>query len=79
MKMATKETVQSILNEIKPTVNLDGVTDIIDGSYLDSMELMGLISALMDTFGIDIDVDYITPENFNSIDAMAAMVDQIKG
>lgn len=77
--MATKETVQSILNEIKPTVNLDGVTDIIDGSYLDSMELMGLISALMDTFGIDIDVDYITPENFNSIDAMAAMVDQIKG
>ena len=76
--MATQEIINDILREIKPTVSLEGVDNIIEGAYLDSMELMGLITELMDKFGVEIDVDYITPENFNSIAAMANMIDHIK-
>ena len=76
--MAEKERVLTILKEIKPTVNLENTTDIIDGGYMDSMELMGLIAALTDTFDIEIDIDWITPENFNSVDAMAEMVAKLK-
>lgn len=76
--MATQEIINDILKEIKPTVSLEGVDNIIEGAYLDSMELMGLITELMDKFGVEIDVDYITPENFNSIAAMASMIDRIK-
>lgn len=77
--MSIKEQVMSILKEIKPTKDLSEVTDIIDGAYLDSFELMSLIANLGDAFGIEIDVDEIMPENFNSVDAIAAMVARLKG
>jgi len=77
--MSIKEQVMNILKEIKPTKELTTVTDIIEGGYLDSFELMSLIAQLGDDFGIEIDVDEIMPENFNSIDAIAAMVERLKG
>jgi len=75
--MNEKAKVLEILKDIKPTVDLENVTDIIDGGYLDSMELMGLIAALSETFGIEIDIDWITPENFNSVDALTQMVKKL--
>ena len=76
--MNTKETVLNILNDIKPTINLEQVKDIIDGGYLDSLELMSLITALMETFGFELDVEWITPDNFNSVDAITALVERLK-
>ena len=73
--MTTRETVLKILGEIKPTVNLEGIDNIIDGGYLDSLELMALISTLMEEFSFEIDIDAITPENFNSVDAIVALLD----
>ena len=77
--MSIKEQVISIMQQIKPTKDLAEVTDIIEGGYLDSFELMSLIAQLSDDFGIEIDVDEIMPENFNSIDAITAMVERLKG
>ena len=76
--MIERENVLAVLKEIKPTVDLSNVTDIIDGGYMDSMELMGLIAGLSDAFGIEIDIDWITPENFNSVDALTEMVTKLK-
>ncbi|MBR3294031.1 MAG: acyl carrier protein [Oscillospiraceae bacterium] len=76
--MSTKETVLSILKEIKPSVHFEGMDQIVDGAYLDSMELMALISMLMEKFNFEIDIDWISPENFNSVDAIAALVDRVK-
>ena len=50
--MSIKEQVMNILKEIKPTKDLTTVTDIIEGGYLDSFELMSLIAQLGDDFGI---------------------------
>jgi len=77
--MSIKEQVMNILGEVKPTKDLSDVTDIIEGGYLDSFELMSLIAGLSDGFEIEIDVDEIMPENFNSVDAIAAMVERLKG
>lgn len=76
--MTTRETVLRILGEIKPTVNLEGIDNIIDGGYLDSLELMSLISSLMEEFDFELDIDCITPENFNSVDAVVALIDANK-
>ncbi|MBQ7321825.1 MAG: acyl carrier protein [Clostridia bacterium] len=76
--MSTQEQVCNLLKEIKPTKDLSGITDIIEGGYLDSFELMSLIAQLGEIFGIEIDVDEIVPENFNSVDAMTAMVERLK-
>ena len=76
--MAIHEQVNALLKEIKPTKDLSAVNDIIEGGYLDSFELMSLIAGLGDVFGIEIDVDDIVPENFNSVDAIVAMVEKLK-
>lgn len=77
--MTTRETVEKILNEIKPTIRLVNMDHIIDDGYLDSLELMTLISALMNEFGFELDIEWITPENFNSVDAIVALVERLKG
>lgn len=79
MNMTTRETVEKILNEIKPTIRLVNMDHIIDDGYLDSLELMTLISALMNEFGFELDIEWITPENFNSVDAIVALVERLKG
>ena len=76
--MNEKEIVLQILKEIKPTVNLENINDIIDGGYLDSMELMGLIAGISDECGVEVGFEWITPENFNSVDAITEMVCSIK-
>lgn len=74
-----KEQVNKILLTIKST-NKDfmEITNIIEGGYLDSFELMALITSLCETFEVEIGVDEITPENFNSIEAMVAMIENLK-
>ena len=74
-----QEKVIAILKEVKPTSDLSGVEDIIEGGYLDSFELMSLIAQLSEGFDVEIGVDEIAPENFNSVAAMAAMVERLKG
>lgn len=71
------ESVSKILLDIKPTKDMSGITDIVEGGYLDSFELMALISQLSEDFGIEIEIDDITPENFNSIEAISAMVERL--
>lgn len=76
--MSIKEQILNILNEVKPTKNLEGITDIVEAGYLDSFELMSLIAQISDTFDVEVGIDEIVPENFNSVDAMAAMVEKLK-
>ena len=76
--MPIKEEIIRILKEIKPTKNLEGLSNIIDGSYLDSFEIMNLIVMLSESFGVEIDFEEITAENFNSIEAMTAMIERLK-
>ena len=76
--MSIKEQILNMLKEIKPNKDLENVTDIVEGGYLDSFEIMNLIMVLSETFGIEIGFEEIVPENFNSIDAMVAMVERLK-
>jgi acyl carrier protein len=75
--MNTKEQILAILKEVKPTKNLENVTDIIEGGYIDSFELMALISHLNENFGIEVSFEDLVPENFNSVDAMGQMVERL--
>ena len=75
--MKNKEKVLQILSEIKPTKDMTNVENIIEGGYLDSFELMMLISRLSDEFGIEIGIDDIVPENFNSAEAITDMVERL--
>ena len=75
--MNNTDKILEILSNIKPNRDMSQIEDIIEGGYLDSFELLALIAQLSDTFGIEIDFDEIAPQNFNSVEAIAAMVNRI--
>ncbi len=77
--MNTREQVLAILKEVKPTKDLEGINNLIEGGYIDSFELMSLVANLTDIFNIEITIDELIPENFNSVDAIVAMVEKLKG
>ena len=66
-----------ILMEIDPDVDYENETQLIDGKVLDSFSIVSLISEISDAFGIEISPKYLVPENFNSVQAMWAMIQKI--
>lgn len=74
-----KEKVLEILCNMKEDVDFEQEAALIDGKILDSLELMELISELEDTFDIEIGMDEIIPENFNSAAAICALVEKLQG
>ena len=52
-------------------------TDLIESGTLDSITLVSLISALEEKYDIEITMDYIVPDNFDSVEAMWNMVEEL--
>ena len=67
-----------ILESYKDGVDFYTVTGIIDNELIDSIDITSLISDLEDTFGITIGMDDITPDNFNSAEAMWKMIQRLQ-
>lgn len=67
-----------LLEDIKPTVDFRTCTDLIDDGYLDSFDILSIVSELNDAFGIEISPVDIVPENFNSAQALWNMVERLK-
>ena len=72
-----KDQIIDILSEIVDDVDLDSCTTLIDDGILSSLDIIQLIGALNDEFDISIPATEIVPANFNSVDAMAAMVERL--
>lgn len=69
-----KEQVMKILEELRPDVDFAKETALIDDGVLDSFDIVSLVGELNDNFGVEINVDDLLPENFNSADAMVELV-----
>ena len=73
-----KDTILDILNDIIDEDDLDTCTTLIDDGVLSSLDIIQLIGALNDEFDISIPATEIIPVNFNSVDAMVAMVARLQ-
>lgn len=76
--MTESAEVIEVLKSIKPTVNLENINCIMDEGYLNSIELLELITELSKRFGVEIGFELISSENFNSVEAIARMIDRLK-
>ncbi|MBS7406641.1 MAG: acyl carrier protein [Coriobacteriales bacterium] len=68
-----------LLKDVNEDVDFTTQTAIIDDEVIDSLDLTGLIADIEDTFDIEIGMNDIVPENFNTVDAMWAMIQRLQG
>ncbi|RMD65648.1 acyl carrier protein [Candidatus Parcubacteria bacterium] len=53
--------------------------DLVELGIVDSLGILRLIAFMEEQFGISIPPEKVVPENFNSISALSALVEQLKG
>jgi acyl carrier protein len=68
-----------ILEDIQPDADYETCTTLIDDGILDSFAILSIVSELEDAFDIRITPAEIIPENFNSAQALYAMVQRLQG
>lgn len=76
--MSIREEVLEVLNDFNPDVDFENETSLVTDKVLDSMDLVYLVSELSDAFDIQITAADFVEENFNSVDALAAMVERLQ-
>lgn len=68
------EKLQQILEEIRPDIDFTAEDKLIDNGILDSMDIIAIVTTVNDTFDVDINVQYLLPENFNSMEAIYQLI-----
>lgn len=66
-----------ILKGIRPNINVES-TSLVDDGELDSFDIVTLVSEIIDAFNVELNVDDIVPENFNSVEAMYKLIESRK-
>ncbi len=68
------EKLYRILEDINSDIDYKTENALVDDGLFDSLEILTLVSEISTKYRVDIDPDDITAENFNSADAIYAMI-----
>ena len=71
------ETLLNILSELHPEVDFETETDLIDNKILDSFDIVTIVAEIDSEFDVQIPAVELTPENFNSAQALFALVEKL--
>lgn len=71
-----KEKILEILQDLRPELDFTESNDFIGDGYLDSFDMIALVSALDKEFGISILGEDIIPENFANIESIINVVNK---
>lgn len=69
-----KEKLIALLEDIRPDVEFEKETKLIDDGVLDSFDIISIVQEMNEAFDVEIDVDKLEPENFNTVDAMLELI-----
>ena len=72
------EQLLEILNNLHPDVDFTSANNLVDGKILDSFDIVSIIAEVSDVFDVTISAKYILPENFNSADALYALIQKLE-
>ncbi|MBQ6583381.1 MAG: acyl carrier protein [Mogibacterium sp.] len=66
-----------ILQDLKPDVDFEAQTGLIDDRILDSFDIMSLVGSINEEFDVTIRPSDLIPQNFNSMEAMWKMIEAL--
>lgn len=72
------EELMEILRELRPDVDFETETALIDDGILGSFDITALVNEIMDVFNVEMDMSDLEPENFNSAQAIWAYIQSLK-
>jgi len=72
-----EEKILELLTEEYPDIDFTESDALVDDGILDSLTITGIIAAFTTEFGIAIPYEEVTEENFNSVKAMAELVERL--
>ena len=72
------EEIRAILNELHDDVDYDTCTTLRDDRILDSFDIVTLVAEIDDRLDVRIPPEQMIPENFNSLKAIAALVERLE-
>ena len=74
----TAEEIMEILTELRPDVEFENEKKLIDDGILDSFDIVSLVGELNDAFDVSINVEDLLPENFNCVEAMVELIENLQ-
>ncbi len=72
------EQILEMLKQNFPMIDFEREKQLMTRGLLDSLAVVSIIANLEDMFDISVTMEYIQPENFESVEAMWAMVEELQ-
>ena len=72
------EELMNILTNLRPVIDFNTADKLIDDEILDSFDIITLVGEVNEAFDVQIGVEDLLPENFNSAAAMMALITRLQ-
>lgn len=72
------EELLELLKNIRPNVDFEHCEDLINSGTLDSMDMVMIMTQIMQKFDLSIPPEEMIPENFNSAKAMYRLIQKLE-
>ncbi len=67
-----------ILQDIRPDAEFAGQEHLVTDGILKSFDMMMLIGEIADEFDVEIPVEKVVPENFESVERIWALIESLR-
>ena len=72
------EKLLELLKGIRPDIDFENETALVEDGLLDSFDVVSIISEIDDVFGVQIHVSELDPENFNSVQTIWNLIQKLQ-
>lgn len=69
-----REQILEILTDIRSDIDFEKETALIDDGMLESLDIVAIVGEFNEEFDVEISVEDLIPENFNSVDTMVELI-----
>ena len=66
------------MSEVRPDIDFETEDKLIDNEMLDSLDIVAIVTDVNDEFDIEINVNDLLPENFNSAKALYELIQKLQ-